>query len=63
MNWRDRKVRIAIVLAIAVFAAFMAWRTGNLGSKKPACVPGREEVKDASGKVVEIKRHTCFGSE
>ena len=59
MNWRDRKVRIAIVLAIAVFAAFYAWRSSTQTGKDPACVPGREEVKDAGGTVVEIKRTTC----
>jgi hypothetical protein len=59
MNWRDRKVRIAIVLAIAAFALFYAWRTGTAEPGNTACVPGREEVKDAGGKVIEIKRTTC----
>lgn len=57
MNWRDRKVRFAIVLAIAVMAAFVAWRTSQ--PEPGACTPGREEVKDAGGKVVEIKRTAC----
>ena len=59
MNWRDRKVRIAIVLAIAVVAAFIAWRTST-PKDKPPCVPGRHEVKDTAGKVIEIKRTTCM---
>ncbi|MBX3564554.1 MAG: hypothetical protein KF730_08265 [Sphingomonas sp.] len=59
MNWRNRKVRIAIVLAIAMIAAFVAWRTST-PKEQPACVPGRAEVKDASGKVTEIKRTTCM---
>ena len=57
MNWRNRKLRLGLVLAIAVFAAVYAWRTSTPVHKD--CVPGREEVKDASGKVVEVKRKTC----
>jgi hypothetical protein len=59
MDWRSRKVRIAIVLALAVFAAFTAWRMGDGAGKKP-CVPGRQEEKDASGKVIRITHITCF---
>ena len=59
MNWRNRKLRLGIVLAIAAFAAFYAWRTSTPSGELPACVPGREEVKDSSGKVVEIKRTEC----
>ena len=60
MDWRSRKVRLAIVLAIAAFAAFYAWRTSTpQAGNAAACVPGREEVKDDSGKVIEIKRTTC----
>lgn len=58
MKWRDRKVRIAIVLAIAVVAAFVAWRTST-PKEAPPCVPGRQEVKDSSGKIIEIKRTEC----
>lgn len=60
MNLRNRKLRLGIVLALAVFAAYFAWRTGEGGSIK-TCSPGRQEVKDDSGKVVSIKRTTCAG--
>ena len=56
--WRNRKLRLAIVLAIAVFAAFYAWRTSDK-SGRPTCTPGRVEEKDASGKVVKITRTDC----
>ena len=59
MNLRDRKARIAIALAIGVFAAFVVWRTNTTTGDPRACTPGREEIKDASGKVVEIKRVEC----
>jgi hypothetical protein len=58
MNWRNRKLRLGIVLAIGVFVAFYAWRTST-PTALPSCKPGREEVKDASGKIVEIKRIEC----
>ncbi|WP_404339059.1 hypothetical protein AB2M62_07650 [Sphingomonas sp. MMS12-HWE2-04] len=60
MHWRNRKLRLAIVLAIAVFAGFYAWRTGQTENAKPQCEPGRHEEKDASGKVVKITNTTCF---
>jgi len=60
MNWRSRKVRVAIILAAAVFVAFVAWRMGDGAGKKPPCVPGRHEEKDASGKVVKITNRSCF---
>ena len=60
MNWRSRKVRVAIVLAAAAFVAFVAWRTGEGTGKKPPCVPGRQEEKDAGGKVIKITNRTCF---
>jgi len=59
MDWRNRKLRLGIVLAVAAFAAFYAWRTGTPRDAVRPCTPGREEVKDASGKVVEIKRIEC----
>ncbi|RYD58089.1 MAG: hypothetical protein EOP60_03540 [Sphingomonadales bacterium] len=59
MNLRNRKTRLAIVLAIGVFAAFVAWRTNTPTQTPRACTPGREEIKDAGGKVVEIKRVEC----
>lgn len=58
MNLRSRKLRIALVLALAVFAAVVAWRTNQTPGVKP-CEPGRHEEKDASGKVVAISRKTC----
>ncbi|UZK66890.1 hypothetical protein [Sphingomonas sp. M1-B02] len=54
---RNRKLRLAIVLAIAVFALFYAWRT-NQASRAP-CEPERVEEKDASGKIVKITRKEC----
>ncbi|WP_109806589.1 hypothetical protein [Sphingosinithalassobacter portus] len=58
MNLRARKWRLAIIIALAVLAGYVAWRTQT--PKEQPCVPGREEVKDASGKVVEIQTRTCF---
>jgi hypothetical protein len=58
--WRNRKLRLGIVLGIAVFAAFFAWRTNQVETKKPVCEPGRHEEKDASGKVIKVTRTTCF---
>lgn len=58
MSWNRRKIRIGIVLAIAVVAAFYAWRTST-PTGLPPCVPGREEIKDDSGKIIEIKRTEC----
>ncbi|RYD62697.1 MAG: hypothetical protein EOP58_12745 [Sphingomonadales bacterium] len=60
MNFRNRKLRLAILLAIAAFAAFYAWRTSMTKDEPRDCVAGRAEVKDASGKVTEIKRTTCM---
>ncbi|WP_213981957.1 hypothetical protein [Sphingomonas sp. dw_22] len=62
MQLRSRRVRIAVVLALAIFAAFLAWRTSQPSARKPACVPGRHEEKDASGKVVKITHTTCTPS-
>jgi hypothetical protein len=55
---RNRKVRIAIVLAIAVFVGFYAWRTNQSPSQQP-CEPGRWEEKDANGAVIKISRKHC----
>lgn len=57
--WRNRKLRLGIVLAIAVIAAYVAWRTNQTPPPKP-CEPGRHEEKDASGKVIKVTRTTCF---
>lgn len=59
MQGRSRRVRIAIVLALAVFAAFFAWRNSPYATRKPPCEPGRHEEKDSSGKVVKITNTTC----
>lgn len=61
MKTPPRKIRIAIILAIAVVVAFVSWRTS--APQQPAekkCVPGRHEEKDASGKVIRVTRTTCF---
>lgn len=58
--WRNRKLRLGIVLAIAIVAAFVAWRTNQTTPRKPPCEPGRHEEKDASGKVIKVTRTTCF---
>ncbi|MCX8477414.1 MAG: hypothetical protein MT490_16620 [Sphingomonas sp.] len=58
--WRNRKLRLGIVLAIAIVAAFVAWRTSQTTPRKPPCEPGRHEEKDASGKVIKVTRTTCF---
>jgi hypothetical protein len=59
MGLRNRKIRLAIVLALAVIAGFVAWRTSQTAPRKP-CEPGRHEEKDASGKVTKVTRTTCF---
>lgn len=58
MNWRNRKLRLALVLALAIFSAWTAWRTSRAPERQP-CVPGRHEEKDDSGKVVKITRIEC----
>lgn len=56
---RYRKLRLGIVLAIAVTAAFFAWRTSEQAGKRPPCEPGRVEERDASGKITKVTRTTC----
>jgi hypothetical protein len=58
--WRNRKLRLGIVLAIAVFAAFYAWRTSQDAGRRPPCEAGRHEEKDAGGKVIKVTRTTCI---
>jgi hypothetical protein len=60
MNLRNRKIRLAIVLAIAVIAAFVAWRTSQAEKRVAPCEPGRHEEKDMSGKVIKVTRTTCI---
>ncbi|MEG3180166.1 hypothetical protein [Sphingomonas sp. LT1P40] len=59
---RQRKLRLGIVLGIAVIAAYVAWRTGSFSDQpqQKACVEGRKEVKDDKGQVVQVLRTTCF---
>ncbi|WP_155006330.1 hypothetical protein [Sphingomonas hengshuiensis] len=59
MRLRDRKLRLGIVLAIAVTAAVFAWRTGQNGAT-PKCEPGRVEERDAAGTVTKVVRTTCL---
>jgi hypothetical protein len=59
VNWRNRRLRTALILAVAVFVAFTAWRTGQTDGKAKPCEAGRQEEKDASGKVVRITHTTC----
>ena len=61
MGLRNRKLRLGIVLALAVVAAFVAWRADQReANPRPPCEPGRQEEKDASGKVVKVTRTTCL---
>ena len=61
MNMRNRKLRLGILLGISVIALYFAWRTQvDKRPRNEPCVPSREEVKDDSGKIVEIKRKECF---
>jgi hypothetical protein len=58
VRWADRKLRLAVVLTIAVVVAVVAWRMGD-GRRAGPCESGRWEEKDASGKVVKISRKEC----
>ena len=60
MSPRHRKIRVAIVLTIAIVAIFTAWRTNQAQHAEKKCVSGRHEEKDASGTVVRVTRTTCF---
>ena len=54
---RDRKVRLALVVAFAAVVLFVAWRTHK--PKEVPCETGRQEERDASGKVTRITRTEC----
>lgn len=61
MLFRKRKIRLGLVLGIAVVLAYVAWRTGSFTGQpqlKP-CVEGRQEIKDDKGTVVQVLRTTC----
>lgn len=55
----NRKTRLAIILAIAVVAAVVAWRTSERGAA-PVCTEDRVVEKDDSGKVTKITRTHCL---
>ncbi|WP_294254429.1 hypothetical protein [uncultured Sphingomonas sp.] len=60
-NWfssRRTKVRLAAVLTLAIVAAVVAWRAPQ--TRAPGCVPGRQEERDQSGKVVRIRHTECL---
>lgn len=60
-NWfssRRTKVRLAAVLTLAIVAAVVAWRTPQ--TRDPGCVPGRQEERDAGGKLVRIRHTECL---
>lgn len=57
MRWGNRKLRLALVLTLAVVVAVVAWRTGQ--KRVGPCEPGRIEERDASGALVAIRRREC----
>ncbi|OAN59840.1 hypothetical protein [Sphingomonas sp. TDK1] len=62
-NWmssRRLKVRLAAVLTLAIVAAVVAWRSAPTRSGALGCTPGRQEERDASGKVVRIRHTECL---
>lgn len=56
---RRLKVRLAVVLALAIIAAVVAWRSASV-PQKPACTTERHEERDSSGKVVRITHTECL---
>ena len=59
MRWANRKTRLAVVLAITIVVAVVAYRSSERASALPPCEPGRVVEKDSSGKVVKITRTEC----
>ena len=59
MRKLNRKTRLAIILAIAVVAAVVAWRTNERGGQQ-VCTEDRVVEKDDSGKVTKITRTHCL---
>ncbi|WP_157084500.1 hypothetical protein [Sphingomonas pituitosa] len=55
---RRLKVRLAVVLTLAIIAAVVAWRSAPV--RDGACTPGRHEERDASGKLVRITHTECL---
>ncbi|MBX3593789.1 hypothetical protein [Sphingomonas sp.] len=59
---RFDKRRLVLIAALALVALYVGWRTGGFDAtpqKKP-CEAGRKEVKDDTGKVIQVIRTTCF---
>ncbi|WP_440846938.1 hypothetical protein [Sphingomonas sp. 22176] len=46
------------MLTLAIVAAVVAWRAPQ--KRDPGCVPGRQEERDQSGKVVRIRHTECL---
>lgn len=57
---RRLKIRLALVLALAIVAAVAAWRMDG-ADQQPRCTNDRREERDSSGKVVRIVRTACLG--
>lgn len=54
--------RLLLIVALAAVALYVGWRTGGFDQQpeqKP-CEAGRKEIKDNTGKVVQVTRTTCF---
>lgn len=60
MNVRNRKIRLAVALTVAIVVAFVAWRTSERASGRPPCKAERTEEKDATGKVTRITHTECI---
>ncbi|WP_294329598.1 hypothetical protein [uncultured Sphingomonas sp.] len=56
---RRLKVRLAVVLTLAIIAAVVAWRSASVPTK-PACTAGRHEERDSNGKIVRITHTECL---
>lgn len=53
--------RLVLLVALAGVALYVGWRTGGFDQtpqQKP-CEAGRKEIKDNTGKVVQVTRTTC----
>lgn len=57
--------RIALILALAAIVAWVGWRTGAFDPqpKPKPCEAGRQEIKDDSGKVVQVIRTVCASDQ
>jgi hypothetical protein len=60
MSWRNRRLRLALVVAIAVTAAIIVFQQNREGAgEPPPCKPGKQVEKDAAGTVIRITRTSC----